>query len=590
MTNTAGSKISERRLRATAVSRGIGIGQVLFFAPTSHRVSHLDIEEDQIQHQVKRLDAAVQAAKSKINQLAKAQNSTASIFVAHLAIVDESPFIEEIKNVIRERRVNAEWAVRLISEHRRKRQITVSDESFREKAGDIADVAEHIINELAGSSINEWAAPPEAIVVARELRPSNIVVIAKSLPAAIITERGGWTSHASILAREQKIPMVSGVHFAKDVFSEHDNVIVDAVNGEVIIDPDIDTIEQYRTVNIESDVPQDYFRVPRNSCITRDGTEIVIRANAESAASYETARQSGATGIGLFRSESLIKTAGQIPSEDEQFDSYTDIADAVGDDGVRIRTFDIGVAQFSETVLAPENNPSLGLKSIRLSLTEQIYFRTQIRALLRASTETDIEIILPMVTGLDEILRTRELIDDERKKLIESGLTVDEPRLGAMIEVPSAVLTAREIAENVDFLCLGTNDLVQYLLAVDRDNEAVADWYQTLHPAVFRAIKQVITAGDEAKKPVIVCGEMAGSPFYVPLLIGSGTRELSMNVNSIHNVRRLIAGITTEDCATLFEHVMRCKTAEEAETELRNFYLENWSDLFPTDLLSAKHR
>ncbi len=454
-------------------------------------------------------------------------------------------------------------------------------------------MAEHLINELTGSSDSDWAAPPESIVVARELRPSNIVHIAKSLPAAIITERGGWTSHTSILARELKIPMVTGLNEMQPKLAEHDNVIVDAVNGEVIVDPDIDTIEQFRTINIESrfiGIAEDYVAARRNSCITRDGTEIVIRANAESAPSYDTARQAGAVGIGLFRSESMIKNAGQIPSEDEQVEAYVNIAEAVGDDGVRIRTFDIGVAQFPNTNLEPESNPSLGLKSIRLSLTELEYFRTQIRALLRASAEHEIDIILPMVTGLDEILRSREVIDSEREKLIESGFSVGAPRLGAMIEVPSAVLTSHEIAENVDFLCLGTNDLVQYLLAVDRDNEAVSDWYQTLHPAVFRAVKQVVLAGSKTDKPVVVCGEMAGSPFYVPLLIGAGARELSMNINSIQSVRQLIAGITIEDSASLLEQVMKCKTADEAENDLRDFYLENWRDLFPPDILSAKHR
>lgn len=587
---TSGSKTSERRIRATPVSRGVGIGQVVFFSPASHRVVHTKIDEDQIEAEIARLAAAVNKAKSKINKLAKEQNSTNSVFGAHFLIVDKSPFIAEVETVIRERRVNSEWAVRLISELHRKKQGTVADERFREKSGDIADVADHVISELTGFSSNDWAAPPEAIIAARELRPSNIVLIAKSLPSAVVTERGGWTSHASILARELKIPMVSGVQNLEDIFTEHDNVIVDAVNGEVIVDPDIDTIEKFRTVNIERDAPEDYFRAPRNSCVTRDGTEITIRANAESSVSYETAKANGAVGIGLFRSESLIEVTGQIPTEDEQFTAYTNIAEAVGDDGVRIRTFDIGVAQFSDNNLASENNPSLGLKSIRLSLTEQEYFRAQLRALLRASAGHDLDIILPMITGLDEILRTRELIDGEREKLIEAGFSVGEPRLGAMIEVPSAVLTAHEIANNVDFICLGTNDLVQYLLAVDRDNESVADWYQTLHPAVFRALRQVVSAGEEARKPVIVCGEMAGSPFYVPLLIGAGARELSMNVNSIQNVRRLVAGITIEDATSLLEHVMNCKTADQAETELRAFYLENWSDLFPPDLLGAKHR
>ncbi|MFN0140477.1 MAG: phosphoenolpyruvate--protein phosphotransferase [Pyrinomonadaceae bacterium] len=587
---TSGQKTSERRLRATSVSRGIGVGQVFYFAPVSRRVIHADIDEEDIPAEIERLTEAVRSAKLKINNLAKQQNSTSSVFGAHLLIVDESSFIGDIEAVIRDRRVNAEWAVRLISEHRRKRQTSVAEESFREKASDIVDVAEHLITELTGSIDSEWAAPPEAVIVARELRPSNIVLIAKSLPAAIITERGGWTSHASILARELRIPMVTGLNEIQSKLANRDNVIVDAVNGEVIVDPDLYTIETFRTINIERDVAEEYVAAPQHSCVTRDGTEIVIRANAESAAFYETARHAGAVGIGLFRSESLIRAAGQIPSEDEQYESYLTIAEAVGDDGVRIRTFDIGVEQFSADGGLPESNPSLGLRSIRLSLTEPEYFRVQISALLRASAEHEIDIILPMVTGLDEILEARELIDAEREKLIDADIPVGAPRLGVMIEVPSAVLTSLEIAENVDFLCLGTNDLVQYLLAVDRDNEAVAALYQTLHPAVFRAVKQVISAGDTTGKPVIVCGEMAGSPFYVPLLIGAGARELSVNINSIQNLRHLIDGITVGECATLFEHVMHSKTADEAENELRGFYLENWSDLFPQDLLSAKHR
>lgn len=587
---TSGFKTSERRLKVTPVSRGMGIGQVVFFAPVSSRVIHADIDKDRVPIEIDRLNEAVRSAKRKIAKFAGEQNRASSVFGAHFLIIDDSTFVGDIESVIRSRHVNAEWAVRLISEHRRKRQNSVADETFRDKANDIADVAEHLINELTGASDSDWVAPPDAVVVARELRPSNIVLIAKSMPAAIITERGGWTSHASILARELKIPMVAGLQEMRPKLTEHDNVIVDAVNGEIIVDPDIDTIERFRTVNIERDVAATYVARPRNSCITRDGTEIVIRANADSAASYETARLAGAVGIGLFRSESLIKNAAQIPSEREQLDAYVNIAEAVGDDGVRIRTFDIGIGQFSLDNELVENNPSLGLRSIRLSLTNPLYYRTQIRALLRASAEHEIEIILPLITGLDEILRTRELIELEREKLIESGLAAGDPRLGVMIEVPSAVLTAHELAENVDFLCLGTNDLVQYLLAVDRDNEAVEQWYQTLHPAVFRAIKQVVTAGRETGKPVIVCGEMAGSPFYVPLLIGAGARELSININSIESVRRLIAGITIGDSAALLEHVMACKTADDAENDLRTFYLENWSDLFPPDILSAKYR
>lgn len=588
--NTSGPKTSERRIRATSVSRGIGIGQVVIFTQGPHRVYREDIPHEAVAAEVERLAAAAKSTKSKINELAKAKNSTGSVFGAHLLIVDDSPFIGEIEHAIRERRVNAEWAVRLIAEHRRKRQTSVADEAFREKAIDIVDVAEHLIDELCGSPESDWSAPPESIVVAAELLPSHIVTIAKSQPGAIITERGGWTSHSAIIAREAKIPMVTGVHLAEAMLAEHDNAIVDAFRGEVIIDPEIDTIEKFTTLAMELATATESTSLRGNPCITRDGTEIAIRANAETAAAYAIARAAGAVGIGLFRSEALIKTPGQIPTEDEQVEAYLDISDIVGDEPLRIRTFDLGLSQFSGEGVSEGGNPSLGLRAIRLSLAKPEYFRVQLRALLRASAGREIDIILPMITGLEEIIGARDLLDEERENLLDAGLDAGDPRLGAMIEVPSAVFTAREIAENVDFLCLGTNDLVQYLLAVDRDNEAAADWYQTLHPAVFRAIKQVIDAANAAGISAVICGEMAGSPFYVAMLIGGGARELSMNVNSVQNVRRLIAGITIDEAVSLFDRVVHCKTAKMAEAELRQFYIENWYELFPPDLLAAKHR
>jgi phosphoenolpyruvate-protein kinase (PTS system EI component) len=266
------------------------------------------------------------------------------------------------------------------------------------------------------------------------------------------------------------------------------------------------------------------------------------------------------------------------------------MADKVGDAGLKIRTFDIGLEEAGHRRAITEHNPSLGLRSIRLSLVETERFRTQIRAILRASADRNIDIVLPMISGVDEVLRSIEIIKEERKSLESRGVTIGEPHLGAMIEVPSAVITANDIARNVDFLCLGTNDLVQYLLAVDRDNDAVADWYQTLHPAVIEAISTVLNAAATAGIPVGVCGEMAGSAFYVPLLIGLGARELSMNINSITQVRHLIAGISSNEAAELVARVRSGSTADEIESGLREYYIEHWSHLFPPGLLNTRHR
>ena len=298
----------------------------------------------------------------------------------------------------------------------------------------------------------------------------------------------------------------------------------------------------------------------------------------------------GSEGIGLFRSESLIGGPGNIPSEETQYEAYRQIADTAGESGVKIRTFDIGIDQLGDGGYSAERNPSLGLRSIRLSLTDTAYFRTQVRAILRAAHGKKIDIILPMISGVGEVIRSSAIIDEERERLSREGKSSGEVGIGAMIEVPSAVLTIKEIAANVDFVCLGTNDLVQYLLAVDRDNDAVADWYQTLHPAVITALSDVFHAADDANIPVIVCGEMAGSSFYIPLLIGLGARELSMNPHSIPQARRMVSGISVSESEKLAANVSGCSSAEASERVLREYYLENWFHLFPSGLLNTKHR
>jgi phosphoenolpyruvate-protein phosphotransferase (PTS system enzyme I) len=370
----------------------------------------------------------------------------------------------------------------------------------------------------------------------------------------------------------------------------NDKVIVDGINGEVIINPVDSTIAEFTGFDFgEKNFGGSNGRTA-DGIFTLDGTAIMIRANIDHPETYPSAKDKGAKGIGLFRSESLIQRQGEVPDEDEQAAAYRRVAGAAGEHGVNIRTFDIEADQLGGDADSVERNPSLGLRSIRRSLAEPSQFRVQLRSLLRASVDGKIDIILPMVSGLTEIWRAKEIIEEVRNDLTKEGIDIGAPKIGAMIETPSAILTANEIAKNVDFLCLGTNDLVQYLLVVDRDNDAVADWYQTLHPAVLRAIREVLLAGQNARVPVTVCGEMAGSPFYVPVLIGLGARELSINVNSIVPVRQLLSGISINEAAALVETIETLGTAEAIETRLREYYLENWSSLFPSGLLSFRHR
>ena len=577
----------ERRIKATPLSRGYGIGNIVFFHPPIRRSSRIVLRRDQIDHELKRFEAALDAVRRKLADIAAGKPGADIIHTQILAYDESSSFVKGIRAAVSERRVNAEWAVRLITEHMRKRQAGVDDEHFRSRAADIADLGETLLSELQKGMDEDESIGPEAVIAARQIYPSNVMLLSEKMPAAIVTEHAGWTSHSAILAREMMIPMLTGVRDIEHLLKNGDDVIVDAVVGELIIDPELHTIEQYSSRSLERGFRD--AQSPRNgACVTLDGVEIVLRANAETAVAYERATAGGARGIGLYRSETLIREAGSIPDEDTQARAYAAIARIAGEDGVNIRTFDIGPAHFTGDPDSVERNPALGRRSLRLSLSETDFFRTQLRALLRASSEGNIDIIFPMVSGVGDVIAAKEILETERDHLAALGTPVGDPQIGAMIELPSAVYTIAEITKEVDFLCLGTNDLVQYLLGVDRDNEGVAEWYQTLHPAVLTAIRQVIEAARDAEIPVAVCGEMAGSPFYVPVLVGLGARELSINPKWLGNVRHIASSVTVEEAEYIVSSLAPARTAQEAEDFLRTYYVEKLSEAFPPELLTPQ--
>ena len=510
------------------------------------------------------------------------------IFSVHLLIL-ESSLVDKVEKVISTQRVNAEWAIRTVLDDYVDRQESVSDLHIKEKYLDLEDVTNRLLSAL-GSVQTPTETDSNAIIVARDLTPSQIMELAKSKPAALITENGGWTSHSSILAREFRLPMVSGVRDIEHLAQAGEQAIVDGNNGEVILNPGDRCLAGFQELAAHDLEHKRAVCTFAGTTKTLDGTSIVIRANLDHSQTYEAAAISGAEGIGLFRSESLILKPGLIPSEEEQFNAYRNLADAVGEVGVNIRTFDIGSEQLGDGSGRAERNPALGLRSLRLSLLKPVHFRAQIRALLRASFEREINIILPTISGVSEILRAKDIIEDEIVGLSIKRTEIGSPKIGAMIEVPSAIFTINDIVRNVDFLCIGTNDLVQYLLAVDRDNDAVADLYQTLHPAVIRAVSKILSAASDAEIPVSVCGEMAGSPFYVPVLVGLGAREFSMNVNSIQPVRRLLSGISAIDAAKIVEMIKPLKVAADIEAFLSDYYGKNLNGLFPPGLLDVRHR
>ena len=578
----------ETRLNCRAVSRGIAIGTAVCLYGTRRQFFRHTISPENIEPELNRLDAAFASARdaiqSDIDRSERDSRSAASeILDSHLLILDDPSIrakaVETIKTVL----VNSESAVYDVFEEYTSRFRTSPDQALRERALDVEDVCDRLLAALM-PEVQTVKVAPNSVLIAKEIRPSSLLEVLDSGVIGLAAETGGWTSHTSILAREAKIPAVSGIAKIGKRIRDGQSVIVDGFTGQVVIDPTDGTIDSYssRASSPHADLAStDRSQGPLT---TLDGLEITIRTNIVSVKSYAFAAENGAQGIGLFRSESLIGKFKRIPTEDEQTAEYVAFADATGNDGVRIRTFDIDADQLINADTR-QKNPALGLRAIRLGMKNPDILIPQIRALLRASWQREVGIIVPMVTGPSEISAVRQIIEKESEQLSSNGILIGSPAVGAMIEIPSAVLVADQLVEACDFVCLGTNDLAQYLLAADRDNESVSTWFRTLHPAMIRAVSNVINSASKGSKPLTVCGEMAGSPFYVPVLIGLGANELSMNPGSIEAVSRVVAGIAFEEARQLVSEIENLSTADEIESLVKGTAQDKWGHLFPAGFL-----
>ncbi len=587
---SAGQKnlVPEVRLNARPVSRGIAIGRVVCLYGENRQFFRTSIKPEKVSKEIDRFHSAHQFASRQLKKIGEKSadklGNSATIFDVHLAILEDSSLKDKIEETISNDLVNAEWAVKLVTDEYIAKYCAIPDEHFRDRYIDVEDIAEQLQTALGGGKRLIRLAK-DSIIVAKELRPSTLAELSHEDPLAIVSENGGWTSHTFILARELDLPAVTGVKKLMRRVKTGDTIIVDGYDGRIILNPEPSTVEEFRATEVGYSTTRPVEPPMTGGAIkTLDGREIKIRANFDIPDSFHRAKRLGAQGIGLFRSEYLFNRFKGFPGEAEQMRAYREIADYAGKHRARIRTFDLSIDQTADHGSRREKNPALGLRAIRLGLAVPRQMRTQIRALLQASFERDIDIILPMVSGVDEIRRVKAIISLEADRLRHKGTEIGAPRLGAMIEVPSAILTVKQILEEVDCLLLGTNDLVQYLLGVDRDNESVAGWFRTLHPAVLSSLKMVIEAANLASKPLVICGEMAGSPFYIPILIGLGATELSMNVNSIMRVRRIVSGIAHEEARELASLISVCTTADEVEHTVEEFIGQRWSHLFKNDL------
>jgi phosphoenolpyruvate-protein phosphotransferase (PTS system enzyme I) len=583
----------EIRIKGRAVSRGIGIGRAVRLFGGRKQFFRRDILASEIQPEIRRVQDAVATARRSIEYdiertKSESKEPVVELLESHLFILEDPSLLSRINDFISRDLVNAEWAIQTGFEELSLTIKQNEDPHLREKYLDVEDVAERLLTAIA-SEAEPPTIEPDAIVAASELRASTILQLREAGVAGIVTEHGGWTSHASILAREFQIPSVTGIANLFNYVNDDRTIAIDGYSGEVCFDPSEVTVHrlQQRAVNGASFDPEK-FEVVGRKLSTLDSRLIVIRTNTVSVESYKAAETMGACGIGLYRSESLIGKYGRIPTEDEQAGEYERIANATGRAGTHIRTFDIDADQYLVPSFRRQKNPALGLRAIRLGLHDPQLLIPQIRALLRASHGNHVSITIPMVTSVAELNEFRGIVDQQREELTKARTSIGTPRIGAMIEIPSAALLADQLASIADFLCLGTNDLAQYILAADRDNEHVSEWFRTLHPAMLRVVRSVISSCKAAGKPLVVCGEMAGSPFYIPVLIGLGATDLSMNPGSIDAARRVIAGIAYEEAAALVRKIDVLTTPNEIEKAVAETARKKWPHLYPPGFLDQQ--
>ena len=583
----------EIRFKGLGVSEGVVIGHVLRMHDTTEHVYHWRIEPAGVEAECRRFRAAVNLAKQQviaIKQQAEIRlgKEHAYIFDAHQLMLEDEKLTSDIEKEISDKKANAEWAVKVVGDRLLSLYSEIKDEYLRERGSDIEDVMQRLIMALGGGDQERPPLSEDAVIVSQDLLPSAVAELDLEHARALATDTGGWTSHTAILARGIGIPAVVGLRDFYRRAKTGDRIIVDSSRHEVILHPSLTTIQDYRSkTTTRAHGPSSVDSGEDTPVTTLDGVEITLRANVELPSEFEGVAKYGARGVGLFRSEFLLARRGVVGSEDQQRAAYERIAKIAGDDGVIVRLFDLGAENVREVSGESEKNPALGLRAIRFGLLNEDIMRTQVRAILRAANTGQLKIVLPMITDSSDVKRARAIIEEEANVLAKAGVELERLSVGAMIEVPSAVLMADSIAEVVDFFELGTNDLVQYTLAVDRGSDEVADWFRTLHPAVLRSIDTSLKAARNAGIPAIVCGEMASTPAYAVLLLGLGATDLSMTPSAIPRVRATVSSIDTRDAHLIAEECLRCTTADEVENLVRERFGRLWYALFPAAALPA---
>jgi phosphotransferase system enzyme I (PtsI) len=561
-------------IKGIGVTAGIIIGKAYLVDRRKIEAPARVLPEFQVPQEIARFLDAVEESKKQLREakeklLHEDMAGLSYILDTHLLLLEDKKLIENTVETIKQSWINSEWALKINLERVRKVFDSIDDEYLKSRKTDVDYVGERILRTLMGKETESISQlKEEVIIVAHDLSPADTAHMAKDKVTAFVTDMGGRTSHTAIMARSLEIPAVVGSETATHSVNTGDTLIVDGITGVVVVNPSPEIMQEYQErQRVRQKMEHELFQYRDLPAETLDGYRVKVLANIELVEEIPAVLQHGAEGIGLYRTEYLYLNRKDLPSEEDHFQAYKKVVEGIYPHPAIIRTLDIGGDKFiSHMDLAEEMNPAMGLRAIRFSLKEVDIFKVQLQAILRASAYGRVKILFPMISGATEIREVKKILNAVRLNLSAEGIPFDpKMQIGIMIEVPSAVTIADILAKEVDYFSIGTNDLIQYSLAIDRVNESVTHLYQPLHPAVLRLVKDVVKAAHHAGIRVAMCGEMAGEPLYVPILVGLELDELSMNVLSIFRVKKILRAYTLRECKGLVEESLRLSTPEEIE-------------------------
>ena len=573
------------------VSRGVAIGRAVLVASSRVDVAHYFVSDDKVDHEISRLREARNAVAEELEGLKRelppeAPHELAALLDVHLMLLHDESLTGATKGWIRERHYNAEWALSAQLEVLARQFDEMDDLYLRERKADVEQVTERLLRELAGSEGKgaapgvqmspDFAGEDPLVLVANDVAPADMIQFKRSVFTGFITDVGGRTSHTAIVARSMDIPAVVGAREASRLIRQDDWLVIDGDAGVVIVNPSPIVLEEYRFKQRQSELERARLnRLRHTPAVTLDGQKVELLANIELPGDAAGALEAGAVGVGLFRSEFLfMNRGGDLPGEDEQFEAYRDAVLALQGLPVTIRTVDVGadkpLERMSQQELRHEHalNPALGLRAIRWSLAEPGMFRQQLRAILRSSAYGKVRILIPMVAQMGEVKMIFDAITRAKQQLDDAGKPFGLVEVGAMIEVPAAALLAPRLLKHFDFVSLGTNDLIQYTLAIDRADQSVAHLYDPWHPAVLQLIQQTIAAASAAGRNVCVCGEMAGDSAFTELLLAMGLRSFSMHPARIASIKQRVLRVDTRVLRGLVEQVLESDQPQQRWREL----------------------